>query len=204
MWPMRSSPGLSVRGGRGGIMDRGRGRGRGAYHSVSGGGFSRPSLFPDEDGGRILGGRVSSTLVNGKQIVFNSLPLLTVLQGERWVERNGTDPGEWASGLQSTSPRKEYTSHGRGTSIESWRRPRGDEEVPLEQWRSGSLGPREPTKWGEFVNEEKLNLSGVKYLLSPFQDDRRVGGRRTLHWPSRGLTTLIGAILMPPWSARTR
>lgn len=73
MWPMRSSPGLSVRGGRGGIMDRGRGRGRGAYHSVSGGGFSRPSLFPDEDGGRILGGRVSSTLVNGKQIVFNSL-----------------------------------------------------------------------------------------------------------------------------------
>lgn len=38
-------------------MDRGRGRGRGAYHSVSGG-FSRSSAFPDEEGGRILGGRV--------------------------------------------------------------------------------------------------------------------------------------------------
>lgn len=54
MWPMRSSPGLSVRGGRGGIMDRGRGRGRGAYHSV-GPSFSRSSLFPEEEGGRTMG-----------------------------------------------------------------------------------------------------------------------------------------------------
>lgn len=63
MWPMRSSPGLSVRGGRGGIMDRGRGRGRGAYHSVgSGGGFSsRPGLFPEEEGGGRVMGRVSIT-----------------------------------------------------------------------------------------------------------------------------------------------
>lgn len=82
-------------------------------------------------------------------------------QGERWLERNGTDPGEWQSGLQSTSPRKEYNSHGRGTSIESWRRPRGDDDPPLEQWRSGSLGPREPTKWGRSTSwrEEDSSLA---------------------------------------------
>lgn len=62
MWPMRSSPGLSARGGRGGIMDRGRGRGRGAYHSVSGGGFSRSSLFPDEEGAGRPIGRVSGSV----------------------------------------------------------------------------------------------------------------------------------------------
>lgn len=38
-------------------MDRGRGRGRGAYHSV-GAGFSRSSLFPEEEGGGRTMGRV--------------------------------------------------------------------------------------------------------------------------------------------------
>lgn len=126
-------------------MDRGRGRGRGAYHSVSGG-FSRSSLFPEEEGSGGGGG-------------IGGVPR-TMGRGERWSERNGAEPGEWASGLPSTSPRKEYNSHGRGTSVESWRRPRADDDsTPLEQWRSGSLGPRE--KWGRSTSwrEEDSNLA---------------------------------------------
>uniref|UniRef100_A0A1B0CYM1 Uncharacterized protein n=1 Tax=Phlebotomus papatasi TaxID=29031 RepID=A0A1B0CYM1_PHLPP len=54
VWQVRSSPGLGLpsRGLRGGLMDRGRGRGRSSYHSL--GGYQRStSLYDDE--GRIIG-----------------------------------------------------------------------------------------------------------------------------------------------------
>lgn len=62
LWPIRSSTssiGIATRGGaRGGSVDRGRGRGRGSYHSTIGGGFQRSTSMYDEDARG--GGRVST------------------------------------------------------------------------------------------------------------------------------------------------
>lgn len=59
MWPIRnttSSIGITSRGARGGSVERGRGRGRGSYHSTLG--FQRSSSMYDEDA-RGGGGRVN-------------------------------------------------------------------------------------------------------------------------------------------------
>ncbi|GAB0101008.1 hypothetical protein DMENIID0001_171250 [Sergentomyia squamirostris] len=144
VWQVRSSPGLglSSRGARGGLIDRGRGRGRGSYHSL--GGYQRSSSLYDEEG-RIIG------------------------RGERWPERNGTDAGDW-NGLSSTSPRKEYNSHGRGGSQENWRRSRVDDE-PSEGWRSTSIpGTRE--KWTRSTSWRDEEPGEMTSSLRTYNSDR--------------------------------
>lgn len=120
------------------------------------------------------------------------------------MDRNGTDPMDWSgAGLQSTSPRKEYSSHGRGTSLESWRRIRSDNDdgqTPLEQWRSGSLTPREPTKWGErsggMIIERITIIKRMRYyIVECFKVVRQAGAKKNLEWVVviRGATS-IGTI----------
>lgn len=58
-WVVRGAPptiGISSRGGRGGSIDRGRGRGRGSYHSTLG--YQRSTSMYDEDARGV--GRVSA------------------------------------------------------------------------------------------------------------------------------------------------
>lgn len=99
MWPMRSSPGLSVRGGRGGIMDRGRGRGRGAYQGGGSGFSSRPGLFPEEEGGggggsggRVMG-RVSDELPGKPFLYFLICPIECSIAGRTLDGEKRSGPG---------------------------------------------------------------------------------------------------------------
>lgn len=115
-WSLRSPVSLAppTRMGRGGSVDRGRGRPR-----ISGSlGFSiRP---PCDEIGLRIGGRGVDRV---------------------WPERNGGNdiggvPGDW-NGSPSSSPRKEYNTHGRSSTMENWRRNRIDDDTG-EGWRSST------------------------------------------------------------------
>lgn len=84
-------------------MDRGRGRGRGAYHSVAGN-FSRSSLFPEEDGGRVMGRVSGTTTPEIIQYPFINSPPSPPFPGRALVraQRNGTGRlGLWPAFDQS-------------------------------------------------------------------------------------------------------
>lgn len=101
---------MSGRGIRGSSIDRGRGRAaRGGIYHPTLGSYQRSGFMYDEDS-RGIGTR-----------------------GERsWSERNGTE-ADWNSTANgSPSPRKDFTSLRSGTSGESWRRSRVEEDGNIE------------------------------------------------------------------------
>lgn len=105
--------------GRGGSVDRGRGRSRGpgGFHYTRGLSYDETTEGikdgPLERGGFSRGGRGYDRSQRGER---------------GWPERNGGDSGDWNG---STSPRKEYSSSkdfsGR-SGIDNWRRHRGSGE----------------------------------------------------------------------------
>lgn len=157
---VQPSIGISSRGARGGSIERGRGRGRGSYHSTLG--YQRSNSMYDEDGRG--GGRVSMFLIklfSGCKFrpkmyfyykVTTMIRLCVCPQGP-WLDRNGADASEWNGG-SSTSPRKEYIT--RNSSVESWRRSRDDDSTSTtstpttttasDTWRG--IGPTTGYKWG--------------------------------------------------------
>ncbi|XP_055688107.1 GIGYF family protein Gyf [Lutzomyia longipalpis] len=171
VWQVRSSPGLglSSRGARGGLIDRGRGRGRSSYHSL--GGYQRSTSLYDEEG-RIIG------------------------RGERWPERNGTESSDW-NGLSSTSPRKDYNSHGRGGSQENWRRSRLEDETS-EGWRSTSIpGSRE--KWTRSTSWREEEPGEISSSLRGYNSDRGfAGGTRMI--PTTGRKFWDQEDNLPEWA----
>lgn len=103
---MSSTIGMPGRGIRGTSIDRGRGRvSRGGLYHPTIGGYQRSGFMYDEDS-RGIGAR-----------------------GERsWTERNGNET-DWNSTANGTpSPRKDFTSLRSGSSGESWRRSRVEDD----------------------------------------------------------------------------
>lgn len=102
-----SSLSMSGRGMRGSSIDRGRGRAsRGGLYHPSLGSYQRSSFVYDEES-RGIGTRAERS---------------------SWTERNGTE-ADWNSTANgSPSPRKDFTSLRSGSSGESWRRSRIEDE----------------------------------------------------------------------------
>ncbi|XP_026839015.1 GIGYF family protein CG11148 isoform X2 [Drosophila erecta] len=132
-WLQRSPGGFgsASRGsGRGGTVDRGRMRGKSAYHPI----YQRPSGLYDE-----------------------SLSVISVKAERTWSDRNGTGdsaatttstsgPGgiDW-NGTPSSSPRKDYSSHHR--NLENWRRTRNEDGSGDGPATSGSIGGPDIAGW---------------------------------------------------------
>ncbi|XP_031629871.1 GIGYF family protein CG11148 isoform X2 [Contarinia nasturtii] len=142
---MSSTLGMSGRGIRGTSIDRGRGRAsRGGLYHPSLGSYQRSGFMYDEDS-RGIGAR-----------------------GERsWSERNGSETDWNATANGSPSPRKDFTSLRSGSSGESWRRSRVEDDGTIlngtanEGWRtSTSSSTVRSTSWRGGENDPGSSAGG--------------------------------------------
>ncbi|PSN45439.1 GIGYF family protein [Blattella germanica] len=113
-----------LRGGRGGSIDRGRGRGRGGFH------YSRGLSYEEQGDGVDSRGGLRSGLDRDRGDVYL---FRSTLNERSWGERNGADMGDWNG---SSSPRKEFGG-GRGFMSDNWRRHRGGGEEE-DGWRTAT------------------------------------------------------------------
>lgn len=107
---------------RGGSIERGRGRGRGLYHGVTG--YTRSTSMYDEDGRRT----------------------------NLWPDRNGaSESTEWSGSGSTVSPRKEYLRGAGGMeNWRKGTRDESNGSGSDVDWRSSSNGTSSREKWGKF------------------------------------------------------
>ncbi|KAH8292615.1 hypothetical protein KR054_006467 [Drosophila jambulina] len=147
-WLQRSSGGFgsSSRGaGRGGVVDRGRMRGKSVYHPI----FQRPSGIFDENSIATSAMNIKVKLEIMKWKFVKKISFSIKQPAERnWVDRNGTGDSAIANntstitsggggggggivdwnGTPGSSPRKEFASHHhRNSNMENWRRTRNED-----------------------------------------------------------------------------
>ncbi|EDW10895.1 GIGYF family protein Gyf [Drosophila mojavensis] len=174
-WLQRSPGafGIASRGsGRGGMVDRGRMRGKSAYHSI----YQRPSTIYDD-----------------------SISAISMKPDRNWSERNGTGdsaaigaatgvsggsvgvgggPGVDWNGTPSSSPRKDFSSQCR--NMENWRRSRNDDGsgdgpnsggtvgTEVAGWRSaGAHRWGRSTSWREEEPIQSGNMDGNSFVGNP-------------------------------------
>ncbi|XP_069695255.1 GRB10-interacting GYF protein 2 isoform X2 [Periplaneta americana] len=163
------------RGGRGGSVDRGRGRGRGGYHYTRGLSYEEPGDGVDSRGGLRVGldrDRIDGPISSATSFPRNIRPFdrpQGTLTDRGWSERNGVDTGDWNG---STSPRKDFGG-GRGFMSDNWRRHRAGEDE--EGWRTATNSRSD--KWIRSNSWREGDKDG-----SEMERDRSVTGGRGQGW----------------------